>query len=46
MKNNRTLFILLGLLVVFIGGFMIAKKNGLVGKPTGTEVLVAKAAPL
>jgi HlyD family secretion protein len=45
MKNNRTLFILLGLLVVLIGGFMIAKKSGLVGKPTGTEVLVAKAAP-
>ena len=45
MKNNRTLYILLGLLVVLLGGFMIAKKSGLVGKPVGTEVLVAKAAP-
>ncbi|WP_375418505.1 efflux RND transporter periplasmic adaptor subunit [uncultured Hymenobacter sp.] len=45
MKNNRTLFILLALLVVLIGGFMVAKKSGLVGKPAGTEVLVAKAAP-
>ena len=45
MKNNRTLYILVALLVVVVGGFMIAKKNGLVGKPVGTEVLVAKAAP-
>ena len=45
MKNNRTLFLLLGLLVLLIGGYMIAKKSGLVGKPTGMEVLTAKAAP-
>lgn len=43
--KNRTLFILLGLLIVLIGGYAIAKKSGLVGKPPGTEVLVAKAAP-
>ncbi|WP_426492058.1 efflux RND transporter periplasmic adaptor subunit [Hymenobacter sp. 102] len=45
MKNNRTLFILLGVLVLLIGGFMVAKKMGLVGAPAGTEVLAAKAAP-
>jgi HlyD family secretion protein len=45
MKNNRTLFILLGILVLLIGGFVVAKKSGLVGKPTGMEVLTAKAAP-
>ncbi|AYA36338.1 efflux RND transporter periplasmic adaptor subunit [Hymenobacter oligotrophus] len=45
MKNNRMLFILLGLLVVVVGGGMIAKKQGWIGKPTGTEVLTAKAAP-
>jgi HlyD family secretion protein len=45
MKNNRLLFILLGLLVVLIGGFMVAKKQGWVGKPTGTEVTMAKAGP-
>jgi HlyD family secretion protein len=45
MKNNRLLFILLGLIVVLIGGFVVAKKQGWVGKPTGTEVTVAKAGP-
>ncbi|RYY12666.1 MAG: efflux RND transporter periplasmic adaptor subunit [Cytophagaceae bacterium] len=45
MKNNRLLFILLGLVVVLIGGFMAAKKQGWVGKPLGTEVTVAKAGP-
>ena len=45
MKNNRLLFILLGLVVVLIGGYAIAKKKGLIGKPTGVEVLVAKAGP-
>ncbi|KUG08894.1 efflux RND transporter periplasmic adaptor subunit [Solirubrum puertoriconensis] len=45
MKNNRMLFILLGLLVAVVGGGMIAKKQGWIGKPAGTEVLTAKAAP-
>jgi HlyD family secretion protein len=45
MKNNRLLFILLGLLVVLIGGYAIAKKQGLIGAPTGTEVTAAKAGP-
>ena len=45
MKSNRTIFILLGVLLVLLGGFAIAKKNGLIGKPAGTEVLVAQAAP-
>ncbi|HET9505433.1 MAG TPA: efflux RND transporter periplasmic adaptor subunit [Hymenobacter sp.] len=45
MKNNRLLFILLGLVVVMVVGFMVAKKKGLVGGPTGTEVTAAKAGP-
>lgn len=44
MRNNRLLFILLGLLVVVIGGMFVAKKQGWIGKPAGTEVLTAKAA--
>ena len=43
MKNNRLLFILLGVAVLLIGGFMLAKKQGWVGQPVGTEVLVAQA---
>ena len=38
MKNNRLLYSLLVLIVVLIGGFAIAKKNGWVGKPAGTDV--------
>jgi HlyD family secretion protein len=45
MKNNRLLFILLGLVVVLVVGFVVAKKQGLVGQPTGTEVTAAKAGP-
>lgn len=45
MKNNRLLFILLGLVVVLIAGYTVAKKQGWIGKATGVEVLVAKAAP-
>ncbi|RSK39586.1 efflux RND transporter periplasmic adaptor subunit [Hymenobacter perfusus] len=45
MKNNRTLFILLAVLLVLIVGFVVAKKQGLVGAPAGTEVLAARAAP-
>ena len=45
MKNNRLLFILLALVVVLIVGYTVAKKQGWIGKPTGVEVLVAKAGP-
>ncbi|MBJ6146342.1 efflux RND transporter periplasmic adaptor subunit [Hymenobacter sp. BT559] len=45
MKNNRLLFILLGLIVVLIGGYAVAKKQGWIGTPTGTEVTAAKAGP-
>ena len=45
MKNNRLLFILLGLVVVLIVGYTVAKKQGWIGKPTGVEVLMAKAGP-
>jgi HlyD family secretion protein len=45
MKNNRLLFILLGLIVVLIVGFMVAKKQGWIGTPLGTEVTAAKAGP-
>jgi HlyD family secretion protein len=43
MKNNRLLYILLGLVLALFIGVAIAKKKGLIGKPTGTEVLVARA---
>ena len=46
MKNNRLLFILLGLVVVLIAGYTVAKKQGWIGKATGVEVLVAKAGPM
>ena len=45
MKNNRLLYILLGILLVAIVGYTLAKKQGWIGKPTGVEVLVAKAGP-
>ena len=45
MKNNRLLFILLGLVLVLIVGYTVAKKQGWIGKPTGVDVLVAKAGP-
>ena len=45
MKNNRLLYILLGLVVVLIGGYAIAKKQGWVGKTIGTEVTAAQAGP-
>ncbi|MFD2787412.1 efflux RND transporter periplasmic adaptor subunit [Hymenobacter rubripertinctus] len=43
MKNNRTLYILLAVLLVLLGGFVVAKKQGWIGKPAGTEVLAAQA---
>ncbi|MFD1469564.1 efflux RND transporter periplasmic adaptor subunit [Hymenobacter caeli] len=45
MNNNRLLYTLLAVVFVLIGGFVVAKKQGWVGKPAGTEVLVAKAGP-
>ncbi|WP_257883343.1 efflux RND transporter periplasmic adaptor subunit [Hymenobacter sp. DG01] len=45
MRNNRTLYILLAIVLVLIGGIVVAKKQGWIGKPAGTEVLAAKAAP-
>ena len=43
MKNNNLLYILLGVAALLIGGFLVAKKQGWVGRPAGTEVLVAPA---
>ncbi|MDB5234058.1 MAG: secretion protein HlyD [Hymenobacter sp.] len=45
MKNNRLLYALIGLVLVLLVGYTVAKKKGWVGKPTGVEVLVAKAGP-
>ncbi|MBF9140272.1 efflux RND transporter periplasmic adaptor subunit [Hymenobacter properus] len=45
MKNNRLLYILGGLVLVLLVGYSVAKKKGWVGKPSGVEVLVAKAGP-
>ncbi|GAA4386205.1 efflux RND transporter periplasmic adaptor subunit [Hymenobacter koreensis] len=45
MRNNRLLFILLGVLAVLIVGYVVAKKQGWIGKPAGVEVLAAKAGP-
>ena len=45
MKNNRLLIILIGLVAVLLVAYTLAKKKGLIGQPTGVEVLVAKAGP-
>ncbi|WP_223649608.1 efflux RND transporter periplasmic adaptor subunit [Hymenobacter psoromatis] len=45
MKNNRLLYILLAVVVVLIGGYAIAKKQGWVGKSTGIEITAATAGP-
>ncbi|QJX48665.1 efflux RND transporter periplasmic adaptor subunit [Hymenobacter taeanensis] len=45
MKNNRVLYILLGIVVLLLVGYIVAKKQGLIGKPAGTEVLAVKASP-
>jgi HlyD family secretion protein len=45
MKNNRLLYILGGLVLVLLVGYTVAKKQGWIGKPSGVEVLVAKAGP-
>ncbi|MGY2132529.1 efflux RND transporter periplasmic adaptor subunit [Hymenobacter sp. HD11105] len=45
MKNNRLLYILLGVLVIMITGFVVAKKQGWIGQPAGVEVITAKAGP-
>ncbi|QNH63973.1 efflux RND transporter periplasmic adaptor subunit [Hymenobacter sediminicola] len=44
MKNNRLLYILLAVIILLIGGYVVGKKQGWWGKPTGTEVTAAKAA--
>ena len=44
-KNNRLLFILIGLVVVLLVGYTVAKKKGWVGKTPGVEVLAANAGP-
>lgn len=46
MKNNRLLFVLLGVVMALLVGYTVAKKQGWVGKPTGVEVLVARAGPV
>ncbi|OGX90411.1 efflux RND transporter periplasmic adaptor subunit [Hymenobacter coccineus] len=45
MKNNRLLYSLVALVLVLLVGFVVAKKQGWVGKPAGTEVLVETAGP-
>ena len=45
MKNNRLLFILIGIALAAIVGYTVAKKKGWIGKPVGVEVLAAKAGP-
>ncbi|QIX59809.1 HlyD family efflux transporter periplasmic adaptor subunit [Hymenobacter sp. BT18] len=45
MKNNRTLYILIAVLLLLVGGFILAKKQGWIGSPVGTEVISAKAQP-
>ncbi|SMB99221.1 efflux transporter, RND family, MFP subunit [Hymenobacter roseosalivarius DSM 11622] len=45
MKNNRLLYILLGVLVLMIAGYLVLKKQGIIGQPAGTEVMTAKAGP-
>ena len=45
MKKNRTLYILLAVLAVLLVGYVVAKKQGWIGQPAGTEVLAATAAP-
>ena len=46
MKNNRLLYSLIGLVLLLIVGYTVAKKQGWVGKPTGVEVLVSKSGPV
>ncbi|GAA3962333.1 efflux RND transporter periplasmic adaptor subunit [Hymenobacter antarcticus] len=45
MKNNRLLFILIGIALAAIVGYTVAKKKGWIGKPVGVEVLAATAGP-
>jgi HlyD family secretion protein len=44
-KNNRLLYILLGVVVILLGGYAVAKKMGWVGRPPAVEVLAATAGP-
>ena len=45
MKNNRLLYSLIGLVLVLVVGYTVAKRQGWVGKPAGVEVLVSKSGP-
>lgn len=40
--NNRLIYILVGVIVVLIAGAVIGKKQGWIGKPTGTSVTAEK----
>jgi HlyD family secretion protein len=42
--NNRLIFILVGLIVVLLGGVMVAKNKGWIGGPTGTSVMAEPVA--
>ena len=45
MNNNRLLYSLVALILVLVTGFLVARKQGWIGKPVGTEVLVETASP-
>ena len=45
MKNNRLLIILATLVVVLLVVFAVGKRQGWIGKPSGTEVTLATAGP-
>ena len=45
MNNNRLLYSLVALVLVLVAGFLVARKQGWIGKPVGTEVLVETASP-
>ncbi|GAC1375450.1 MAG: efflux RND transporter periplasmic adaptor subunit [Hymenobacter sp.] len=44
-KNNRLLYILIGVVLVVVGGYAVAKKKGWVGRAAEVEVLVSTAGP-
>ena len=45
MKNNKLLYTLLALTILLIGGYAMGKRQGWIGKPDGTEVLISTAGP-
>ncbi len=42
--NNRLIYILVGLIVVLLGGVMVAKSKGWIGAPTGISVMAEPVA--